>query len=220
MAEDDSDNLGYGFGPLTSGEPDSLCVMAHGYGADGSDMIGAAMILADYLPGTLFVAPNGPEPCSTNPGFYQWYGMEGGIAGIDVGVRHVGPLFNRYIDLQLERLGLTDDRLIILGFSQGGGVALEAAYRRAEPCMALLCFTSSLRNKAELEEEMSARPPTLFVHGAEDQIIPPSSVQRASSLLSSMDVHVETYICDGLGHTMNEEGVHTGANFILEQLGA
>jgi hypothetical protein len=32
-----------------------------------------------------------------------------------------------------------------------------------------------------------------------------------------MGVHVETYICEGIGHTMNEEGVHAGANFILEQ---
>lgn len=216
MAED-SENIGYGYGPVAGGEPDSLCVMVHGYGADGSDMMGAAMILGDYLPGTLFVAPNGPEPCSTNPGFYQWYGMEAGIAGVDVGVRHVAPLLNRYIDMQLERLALTDDRLIILGFSQGGGVALEAAYRRENPCMALLCFTSSLRNKARLAEEMSVRPPTLFVHGREDEIIPPDSVGRASSLLSSLGVHVETHICEGLGHTMNEEGVHVGANFILEQ---
>lgn len=216
MAED-SDNLGYGFGPLAGDEPESLCVMVHGYGADGSDMIGAARILADYLPGTLFVAPNGPEPCSTNPGFYQWYGMEAGIAGVDVGIRHVAPLLNRYIDLQLERLGLSDDELIIFGFSQGGGVALEAAYRRSKPCMALLCFTSALRNKDRLEAEMSAKPPTLLVHGAEDEVIPPASLQRASALLSSLGVHVETYICEGMGHTMNEEGVHTGANFILEQ---
>lgn len=214
---EDSDNLGYGFGPAAGGDPDSLCVMVHGYGADGSDMMGAAMILADYLPGTLFVAPNGPEPCSTNPGFFQWYGMEAGVAGVDVGVGHVAPLLNRYIDGQLARLGLTDSDLVILGFSQGGGVALEAAYRRANPCMALLCYTSSLRNKDKLEDEISARPPTLFVHGAEDEVIPATSVERASKLLSSMGVHVETYICEGLGHTMNEEGVHMGAHFILEQ---
>ncbi|MEJ2131629.1 MAG: dienelactone hydrolase family protein [Gammaproteobacteria bacterium] len=214
---EDGDNLGYGFGPAAGGDPDSLCVMVHGYGADGSDMMGAAMILADYLPGTLFVAPNGPEPCSTNPGFFQWYGMEAGVAGVDVGVRHVAPLLNRYIDGQLARLGLTDSDLVILGFSQGGGVALEAAYRRANPCMALLCYTSSLRNKDKLEDEISARPPTLFVHGAEDEVIPATSVERASKVLSSMGVHVETYICEGLGHTMNEEGVHMGAHFILEQ---
>ena len=83
--------------------------------------------------------------------------------------------------------------------------------------MALLCFTSALRNKDRLEAEMSAKPPTLLVHGAEDEVIPPASLQRASALLSSLGVHVETYICEGMGHTMNEEGVHTGANFILEQ---
>lgn len=211
--------FGYGYGPAAGGMPTSLCVMLHGFGADGSDMIPAAAILGAYVPGMFFAAPNAPEPCLTDPSFFQWYDPLGGRPMADYGVAEVSPRVNRYIDMQLERLRLGDESLVILGFSQGSGVAIDAALRRPRACAALLVFTGAVRNKPALAAGAIATPPTLLVHGAEDEVIPLDSLLRSAGFLEALGVPTRTHVCEGIGHTMNEEGVHVAGEFLRRQLG-
>lgn len=217
VTADTDEHLGYELGP-GEGDADSLCVMLHGFGADGADMIEVAHEMSLYLPRTHFVAPNGPEHCLTAPGFFQWYGLEGGPEAADVAAEHLAPRINRYCDLQLERLGLTDDRLIMMGFSQGGGVMLETALRRAAPCAAALIYTSALRNADRLDSLIASRPPVMMIHGDEDDIIPPDRVTRAVAALTDQDVLCAHHFCLGLGHSLNEEGAMMGAMFAADIL--
>lgn len=205
--------------PPLSATADSLCVMIHGYGADGSDMIAVATEMSAFLPNTHFMAPNGPEPCPTAPGYFQWYSMGGGRQGADLGAAAIAPLINRYADIQLERLGLDDSRLIMLGFSQGGGVMIEAALRRSSDCAALLSFTSAIRNRDKLADEITARPPTMLIHGALDEVVPVHHVENTARILEEQGINVRCHICAGIGHTLNEEGAYMGAMFAAEMLG-
>jgi phospholipase/carboxylesterase len=207
-------SLGYGLEPLAGGAAGSLCVLLHGYGADGADLMGAAGILTHYFPDMYFAAPNAPEPCASDPDCFQWYSPLAGRDAADAEVATLAPRINRYIDGQLARLGVPDDRLVVLGFSQGGGVAIEAALTRARPCAALLAFTSAVRNRDTLGQRIRARPPVLLVHGTEDTVIPPASVERSAAALRAQGLVVEQHLCAGIGHTMNEEGVHVAAAFV------
>lgn len=215
--ENASENRGYELAPA-SGTADSLCVMFHGYGADGSDMIGVASVMQMFLPNTHFVAPNGPESCDTAPGFYQWYSIGGGREMADLAATMLTPRLNHYIDLQLERLSLTDRQLILFGFSQGGGIMIDAALRRPEPCAALLSYTSALRNRDKIADEITARPRTMLVHGDLDEVLPIRHLMNTVDLLTSHDIDVSYHICTGIGHTLNEEGALVGANFIAQIL--
>ena len=206
--------IGYGYGPAAGGPATSLCVMLHGFGADGADLIPAAAMLGAHFPGMFFAAPNGPEPCVTDPASFQWYDPLGGRPLADHAVAELAPRINRYIDLQLERLGLGDEALVVLGFSQGSGVAIAAALRRAQPCAALLVFTGAVRDKRGLEAQPVACPPTLLVHGALDDTIPIDSLLRSARFLEARGVPTRTHVCEGIGHTMNEEGVHVAAQFL------
>lgn len=211
------DHVGYEL-PPTKGSADSLCVMLHGFGADGADMIEVAAEMATYLPGTHFIAPNAPEHCLTAPGFYQWYGLEGGKEAADVAVEHLAPRINRYCDTQLERLGLGGEKLIMMGFSQGAGVMLEAALRRDSPSAAALIYTGSLRNADRLSEFVRSKPPVMMIHGDEDDIVPPSRVTEAVALLSAEGILCAHHFCLGLGHSLNEEGAMMGAMFAADVL--
>ncbi|MFX9073383.1 hypothetical protein ABTN28_19140, partial [Acinetobacter baumannii] len=55
-----------------SGTATHLVVLVHGYGADGSDLIGLAPHWQRLLPGAAFVAPNAPERIPGMPWGYQW----------------------------------------------------------------------------------------------------------------------------------------------------
>lgn len=208
---------GYGLAPLHGGRAHSLCVLLHGFGADGNDLMPVAEILTHYFPDMYFAAPNAPEPCVTDPQWFQWYSPFADRDAADFEVAAIAPRVNRYIDRQLERLGLADDRLVVLGFSQGGGIAIEAALTRDRTCAALLAFTTSVRNKPTLSQRIRSRPPVLLVHGADDPVIDVSSLHRSVSTLSAVGLNVEHHICAGIGHTLNDEGVHVAAEFLLTQ---
>lgn len=208
-------NKGYEFKPA-SGEADSLCVMFHGYGADGSDMMGLATNWSAFMPNTHFVAPDALQPCPGQPGYFQWYEMPANRAQADEAVTKLTPILNQYIDAQLARIGVTDDRLIIVGFSQGGGVAIQAALHRKKTPAALVSFTSALRNESRLADGMTSKPPTLIVHGEDDEFIPVRHAYSSETLLKSLDVPTMTYICKALGHGISEEGIVAGAIFAAD----
>jgi len=209
--------IGYGLAPLHGGRATSLCVLLHGFGADGNDLMPVAEVLTHYLPDMYFAAPNAPEPCVTDPQWFQWYSPFADRDAADVEVAAIAPRVNRYIDAQLDRLGLADDRLVVLGFSQGGGVAIEAALTREKACAALLAFTTSVRNKPTLAQRIRSRPPVLLVHGADDPVIDVSSLHRSMATLVALGLNVAHHVCAGIGHTMNDEGVHVAAEFLLTQ---
>ena len=227
MSDEHPDNgggaLGYGHGPVDGDAPAQLCVMLHGFGADGSDMIPAAQLLGQVFPRMFFAAPNAPEPCITDPEYFQWYSPLEGRERADLRVQQLAPRLNRYIDSLLARFQLDDRALVILGFSQGGGVAIEAALQRPQACAALLGFTTAVRNKQRLlapatEQPSRAQPPTLLVHGALDEVIPLVSLQRSAEHLRAAGLSVHTRVCANIGHTMNDEGVFVAADFLRAHL--
>ena len=57
-------------GPEKAG---SVVVFLHGYGADGTDLLGLSEPLAPHLPTTAFYAPDAPEPSRNNPMGFQWF---------------------------------------------------------------------------------------------------------------------------------------------------
>ena len=49
----------------------------HGYGADGSDLLGLADPLGPHMPDTVFYAPDAPERSAANPMGFQWFPIPG-----------------------------------------------------------------------------------------------------------------------------------------------
>src|ERR671910_2370048 len=112
--------LGPATGPLAGGAPRQLVVLLHGVGADGQDLIGLAPMLAEKLPHALFIAPDGPQPCDMAPYGRQWFSLQDRRpAALLAGVKRAAPLLDAFLDELLERHGLDEGRLALLGFSQG-----------------------------------------------------------------------------------------------------
>jgi phospholipase/carboxylesterase len=97
-------------------------------------------------------------------------------------------------------------------------VTIEAALRRPDRCAALLIYTGTVRNRDRLAQEITARPPTMLIHGALDEVVPVAQAERTARILTEHDLPVQMHICAGIGHTLNEEGALVGAQFIAEQL--
>ena len=61
--------------PESIQEIKNAIILFHGYGGDGKDISMLSMGWKRYLPNTIFICPNGHEPCSINPSGFQWFDL-------------------------------------------------------------------------------------------------------------------------------------------------
>ena len=50
-------------------------ILLHGYGGDGKDISMLSLNWKRHMPNTVFICPNGHEPCAMNPSGYQWFDL-------------------------------------------------------------------------------------------------------------------------------------------------
>lgn len=207
-------------GPRPGETASRLVVLLHGVGADGNDLIALAPYFRAVMPDALVVAPNAPEPFDMAPFGYQWFSIRDleAMPRLD-GVRRAAPILDRFIDAELARLGLEEDRLILCGFSQGAMMALHVALRRERPVQALISHSGMLIGPEHLAGEIRSRPPVLLTHGAADDVVPAAALPAAKAALEAEGVSVRTHLVPGLGHGIDETTVRAALGFLGELVG-
>ncbi len=206
-----------------SGTTKSVVVFLHGYGADGNDLLGLAEPLAQYLPDTVFLAPDAPEPCVNNPMGYQWFPipwLDGSSeADAEASMRRSVGLLNAYLDAVLESEGVEPAQLFLFGFSQGTMMSLHVAPRRDQPVAGIVGFSGRLLDPETLASEVKSRMPILLVHGDQDDMVPPASMTEAGNALTEAGFQVYAHIMKGTGHGIAPDGLSVALSFILDRLG-
>ncbi len=211
---------GPGFGPPSGDRPEDLCILLHGLGADGNDLIALAPLLAEVLPKARFIAPNAPEPCDMAPMGRQWFSLrDPGAQALEAGVRRAGLDADAYIDEMLAGLDLGAERLILIGFSQGAMTALYLGLRRAVAPAAILSFSGALIAPEALGREIRCRPPVSIIHGEADQLVPVGSATVAKEVLEGAGVPVESHLLEGLGHGIDDAALVLAAAFLKRVAG-
>jgi len=205
--------------PARGGNADALVILLHGYGSNGADLISLAPYWQKALPGAAFVAPNAPEPIPGMRGAYQWFP----IAQLDPhlmeqGVRYAAPSVERFIDKELDRHGLDESRLALVGFSQGTMMALHVGLRRRTPPAAVLGFSGVLVGARTLKEEMKSKPPVLLIHGTEDDRIPADAMFESAEALAAADHGAQWHLSYGVPHSIGPDGLELGGAFLSNTL--
>jgi phospholipase/carboxylesterase len=209
------------FGPASGGTPDSLIVLLHGVGADGNDLIELAPILGEHLPGTAFVSPHAPFPYDGAPMGRQWFSlMERTQEMMLAGVRASAPILDAFLDEELARLGLADDRLALVGFSQGTMMSLYVAPRRTKPIAGVVGFSGALVGADLLAGEVKSRPPVLLIHGDADPVVPVQAMEHARRALAAAGIAVEAERRPGLPHSIDQPGLVRALNFLRARFAA
>jgi phospholipase/carboxylesterase len=205
--------------PARGGKPDALVILLHGYGSNGADLIGLAPYWAERAPGALFVAPNAIEPVAQAPGGYQWFP----ISNLDpqlmeIGVRQAAASVDRFIDRELEKAGLDESRLGLVGFSQGTMMALHVGLRRVKPPAAILGFSGMLPAAQSLKDEMRVKPPVLLIHGDRDPMIPVAAMFQSADDLCAAGHGAQWHMSYGVAHAIGPDGLELGGAFLATYL--
>jgi len=206
-----------------SGKAKSLVIFLHGYGANAQDLLGLAEPLAPHLPDTVFVAPNAPEKCAGSPGGFQWFPIPwiDGSSEQDyvTGMERAVEDLNAYLDQVMIDEGIGPEKTILFGFSQGTMMALHVAPRRDVAFAGVVGFSGRLISAELLENQAISKPPVLLVHGDQDDVVPPQSLQEAGDALTRAGFQVYAHVMKGTGHGIAPDGLSVAAAFMREMLG-
>jgi phospholipase/carboxylesterase len=196
-----------------------MVVFLHGYGADGNDLIDIGRVWAPQMPDTAFVSPHAPEPCAESPMGRQWFPLAGvDPAKLRDGVLTAAPVLDAFLDAELVRHRLTDDRLALVGFSQGAMMALHVAPRRANRIAGVVGYSGLIPGPEFLRAEMKHQPPVLLVHGDRDTVVPSLALFAAQRVLGDAGFPVEWHMRPGLAHGIDQVGLDLGVDFLKRVL--
>ena len=182
----------------------------HGLGADGHDFapIVPELVRPDW-PGIRFVFPHAKvRPVTINGGvpMRAWYDISSQSieqradeAGVRDSVAQVDALIARERDR-----GVPASRVVLVGFSQGGAVALAAGLRREAGVAGIASLSAYLPLAAQTAAEITSAgrtTPVFLGHGSQDPVVSLSLGQRSRQALEALGVTVQwrTY---PMGHSV------------------
>lgn len=206
---------GPGLLPQSGRKAKSLVIFLHGYGSSGDDLISLAPYWSHAMPDTEFLAPNGTEAWEGYASGYQWFSLkEFTPTSVRAGLSSAQPHLKEYILEALAARNLSPRELAIVGFSQGSMVALDMMF--ALPNLGGIISYSGGFYPSERALPHEPYPKILLVHGDADTVVPYDLFLEAQVQLQKLGLHPQTLTCSGLGHSIDEEGLKGGGNFLTQ----
>jgi phospholipase/carboxylesterase len=162
-------------------EATASVIWLHGLGADGHDFEPIVPELG--LPAgsaVRFIFPHAPvRPVTINGGMSMraWYDILGigpGQPQDEVGVRASEAAVHGLIARENSR-GVSCERIVLAGFSQGGAIALHTGLRYPTPLAGIMALSTylPLADLAEAERHQANHDTPIFMaHGRQDQMVP------------------------------------------------
>ena len=205
------------FEPAGNG-PHPTVIALHGFGANAMDLLALAPYLADGQ--FLVLCPQGAVEVPLGPMIgYGWFPLTMGAppdpaafaAGVDVA--------RSFVDAAVRRYPVDPNKLIVLGFSQGGVIAYALALAQPERFAGLVALSSWL--PAPLVETLPPREwqrlPAFVQHGTHDDLIDVARGRESVEHLRRLQVPV-TYREYEMGHEINADSLAALSDWLQEKI--
>lgn len=204
-----------------SSSPKVSVIWLHGLGADGYDFVGIANEL--NLPeemGVRFVFPHAPiRKITLNSGYkmrgwFDIYALSEEAPQDETGMKEALEILEQLVAKEIA-LGISSEKIIIAGFSQGAAVALHAALSSKYKFAGILALSGFLLQKI-LPQPISVLnkgTPILMMHGECDDLISMDWALIARDKLLELEFNIafETYATE---HNVCAEEIAAIADWI------
>jgi phospholipase/carboxylesterase len=176
-------------------------VLLHGRGASADDILSlvGALRQADLA----YIAPRAPG--------HTWYPhsflapLEQNEPFLSRSLATVAAIVN-----DLAGRGIASDRVALIGFSQGGCLALEFAARNPKRYAGIAGLSAGLIGPPGLTRDYPGSldgTPVFLGCSDIDAHIPPERVRISTEVLTAMNAAVTERIYPGMGHTINQDEI-------------
>jgi phospholipase/carboxylesterase len=185
-----------------SGKSAQLILLFHGVGGEPQDLAPLAQRLAGEFPQAAVVCVAGPVDCDLGRG-YQWFSIQG-ISDTNRPERVAAamPMFERQVRQWQQMSGVSVDATALIGFSQGGIMALESSGLADRLSGRVLSIAGRF---ARLPE---TAPPLItfhLFHGKADSVVHYSNTVIAAEALVRLGADITADVIPFLAHEIDEE---------------
>ena len=194
---------------------DSAVIWLHGLGASGHDFEPVLPLLELDSQTTRFIFPHAPQiPVTVNGGISMpaWYDIEHmdidrtiDVSGISRSADRVDAIIQTLMDE-----GIPANRIILVGFSQGGAVALYAGVRSRQSLAGVLALSAYWVGAQDSNLIPGRAPEGLPIeihHGTLDPVVPYVLGEQACDALSALGYPV-TFQALAMPHSVVPEQLH------------
>jgi phospholipase/carboxylesterase len=191
----------------------------HGWGASAHDLLGLAPLL--HGGNALVLCPQGPVSFPVGGGAhgYGWFPLVPGTAPDPGAFRRGVEALWEFLDQGLERYPIDRERLVVMGFSQGGAMAYALALEHPERFAGAAALSSWLpANLAEQIPHQSGHEgfPVLILHGTRDTMLEIHKARESRDNLRAFGVAL-TYREFEMGHEISREALRVLTGWLDER---
>ena len=210
----------------TSKTPDACVIWLHGLGANGHDFVPIVPELRQISAMNVrFIFPHAPaRPVTVNggmmmPAWFDIYSMDIDRK-IDVPqIKKSSETVHYFIDQAIAD-GISSDRIILAGFSQGGAVVFHAALTYPKPLGGLLAMSTYFATESHIEiEAANAKIKTLIQHGTADPVVPEVLGQKSTQTLQNLNFEPK-YLTYPMEHNVIPDQIHDIDHWLADCLKA
>jgi len=205
--------------PEEGKEIKNAIILLHGYGGDGKDISMLTMNWKRFLPNTIFLCPNGHEPCPINPSGFQWFDLTKDDPNyiLEESLKAEKKL-NKFIDQIKDEFKIENKKICLSGFSQGCMMSLNIGLTANEEFNCIVGFSGKIINQSDLKSRKRVSTNTILIHGDSDQVVSPNFLLEAKDFLIRNDVSIETHLIKNCDHFIPTEASSIALNYILKKL--
>ena len=179
---------------LNSESATNRLVLLHGWGADAQDLVPVGKLLTEGFKDFEIVSLSAPHSHPSGFG-RQWYPLY--PHKWEQIPKALSDLEKRLNNFSLEKIPL--EKTFLLGFSQGGAMALELATRIN--FAGVFAVSSYPHPEWQPKKDFS----TIFIcHGNSDQVVPKEASQKSFDILRKNGVKSDLYFFEG-GHEITND---------------
>ena len=184
------------------GPAQQLMLLFHGVGSNADDLVPLGRVLAKEFPSAFIVSVAAPMP-TESPAGRQWFSVMGISEENRPGrVDAAMPVFVATVQEWQRQAGVGTDAVALVGFSQGGIMALEST--RDRPAIAGRVVSIAGRF-AQLPEAPNRDTTLHMFHGKVDPVIPYGFTVEAAKHLVDIGADVTADVIPFVGHQITDE---------------
>ena len=205
--------------PENGNDIKNAIILLHGYGGDGNDISALSLNWKRFLPNTIFLCPNGHEPCSINPVGFQWFDLSNDDSQyiLEESIKAEKKL-KLYINEIKKKYSLENSNICLSGFSQGCMMCINVGLTSDTDFNCVVGFSGKIINKENLSNKITSRTKMFLTHGDMDTVVSSTHLLEAKDFLLRNNVEVEIKMINNSDHHIPINASSAALHYIKKNL--